>query len=250
MRQPTPIIRFLSAAVLLLASLVIYFGYVRPLQHENRQRLASISMPSRALLEYLHSRGDLPTDRTITDLANLEARMKGALREWVAPSGNKEQEAAGDLSALFLEWGYTSKRSIVRAITDFSVQAKERLGPERLDRAEGIVGTLAATICRAGLGELERLILVPDTDTGERTGGPALLGALEVEIQFVAGLTEAVQFLDEWTLSTEREVLISPLKLTIDRIDPGSWQENLEEFSGPPVQVDLRARMIFAMDNT
>ncbi len=236
---------FAYALFMLIASIGLYMGHVRPKRMENEQKHDKIASTIHEHEACLFSKGMLPFATTLSGLAGLENAFEAALEGMVAPQ-TPENEHGKDLLSVFEEWGYTVNHPSFPAIEHFEEQVLELFGAGSEKRARAISGTLALKLCASGIGRLERIVLIPvhagDTPPWDD------LGTVGAEIEFKAGVVETIRFIEEWFFSSDGRVLIQPTQTTLSRIDPVLWEEDIEEYSGPMIKTVLKARIIYPID--
>jgi hypothetical protein len=243
------LIRFMRIAIpflLLVASLSIYLGFVRPKASENKERFVFLEETSQNLIDYLSDKGLAPTTATLDSLISYEEQLNIELEKMMMhPS--LDEDLGDDLESIFSEWGFGPNDSIFLMVNKFHDLVSKIMSQENPEGAQTFTKCLAISLCRAGLSALVRLDCLPlEMETAAHGEDP--LGMFDVDIVFIAGLTEAVQFLEEWILYSGGGVLLKPVKFIIKRVEPRQWNENLRNYSSPPVQVTLRVQVVYTID--
>jgi len=250
MKRLWRLIKFLIPIILLVMSVALYFGHSRPLCALNEEKENKLIEKTSSLISFIEEKDFYPTEKALEKLVLSEQEMKSVLSKLMTARRKDDGDAQewNDINSIFREWGYRSEGPIFKAVSVFSNELGAALGPDLNGKTQSITKSIAFSICRAGLEEIERLAFTPIMDKAFNIKNGTLLGAFEVNVIFSSGLTEAVQFMEHWMFTSGPGFLIQPLSLSVERLDPGSWLGDLRRYSGPPVRIDLKTRILFTID--
>jgi hypothetical protein len=236
--------RWILPCILLLLSLVVYLGYIRPHARANQFEYTTISDTSSELLAFLQKNKIYPSEAIHVEMTRLENVLLEELDALMAPPLDAK-EIEEDLGAIFQRWGYSLDDPNFSLLREFEKQVTRRLGRARADLASHLTKSLAMSFCEAGLTEMENLgcdILEHETAQDPRSR----LHALGVNLRFIGGSTEAIEFLEDWILNARGRFLLKPERVSIERTSSTSWVGDLSGFSSPPIRVELRL-LVYSM---
>ena len=239
------VLKMILPVVLLLAAGGIYLGEVKPAVRINEEHGASLAARIATFESLLNDRGFYPSPELIDDLVRLEQETESAMRGLLAPAPGAE-EMEKELKYILMQWGYPLSNPVYLDTERFRVDVERAMGAELERSATRLARTLALSFAKAGIGRFEKLEVV---ETGEGTAaGDGPLRGFDVEIVINAGITEALQFVEDWILASGGGLLVRPGKIALKPLDPGQWLENIKYYSGPPVRLELTARVLFIID--
>jgi hypothetical protein len=245
MRSFKRLIRMVLPAVILLAALELYLVDVKPLTRLNRERQATLSSKAGTFESLVDEKGFYPTIDMLDSLDRLAKETYAVIQEMMAGAPRTE-DYQNQLKYIFTGWGYPQTHPAYLEAERFKTDAARQMGREKEESADLLAKALAVSFCRAEIGRFENLTVVPvEAEPGH---GRERLGIFDVEIAFNAGITESIQFVEECILTSGGGFLIHPEQITIKRLDPGQWLEDIKHYSGPPVRLELRVRVIFTVD--
>jgi hypothetical protein len=238
-------LKMILPVVLLLAAAGIYLGEVKPAVRVNEQHGASLAGRIAVFESLLNGQGFYPSPELIDELVRLEQETGSEMRGLLAPAPEAE-EMEKELKYILMQWGYALSNPVYLDTERFRVDAERAMGAEREESATRLARMLALSFAKAGIGRFEKLEVV-ETDQDPLAGSGPLRG-FGVEIVINAGITEALQFVEDWILSSGGGLLVRPDKIVLKPLDPGQWLEDIKYYSGPPVRLELTATVLFIID--
>ncbi|MBU0754786.1 MAG: hypothetical protein KJ645_06570, partial [Planctomycetes bacterium] len=149
-------IRWSMPGVLLLISLAIYLGLVRPLAVANESTHKSLDDSSSALLGFLQKNEIYPSGAIYEEMIRLEALLHGRLMSMMGPPWDKDVERE-TLEAIYEEWGFAKSGSTATWVNAFQRQAQEKMGRVNEKAATALAIGLARALGPAGITEIENL---------------------------------------------------------------------------------------------
>ena len=234
--------RLLLPVLLLFAALALYAGYVRPKAVENRGLFAGLETQRAAYQTLFEEKGLYPTPELLNALVRAEKDASAALNRLMPPVPS-DRKLETQLKYIFNEWGYRPSDGIYQQVSRFQTAVAHTMGPEAAACAVLFIKVFSFSLLRAGIPGFEKLECLPGKN--EAFSGVDSLQAFEVNLVFTSGITEGLQFVEEWILGSGGGVLLSLESIAFRRVDAGGWIENIRHFSGPPVRISMKVKAIF-----
>jgi hypothetical protein len=238
-------LRFTLPLLLLGASVGLYLGIVKPMAVRNRTQALRLASQVEAGRAFLSRSGVYPTETILSSLTSWEEKRRAALARCMEPPPGIDLPEQ-DLDALLASWGYSPRDPAYQSMKQFREQLHNLMAPGLETTGDRIAVALADQMCRARLVGFERLTCSLGKEEVFRAAGN--LAALEVEMVFHSGSSEAVQFIEEWVLGTGGGFFIVPLQLNMNRLRSGKWIGNLKAYSSPPIQILFKTLIVYMID--
>jgi|GEM_PF-2849440 len=147
------------------------------------------------------------------------------------------------LQSVLAEGGYKPGDSVVIALEGLRDALERRLGSSRREIVAAFIVDLAQEMKDADLFTCLSLDLVPEAEA-ERPDDRGGIVAFTLDHSFVAGVADAVQFLERWILDPPAGLFINPITIQLQRIGPDLWGTSSRFYSGPPVRTDLAVSVL------
>ncbi|MHC4942935.1 MAG: hypothetical protein ACYTG7_07925 [Planctomycetota bacterium] len=238
--------RWILPGFLLVLSLVVYLGFIRPHGLASRAQYATLADTSRELLAFLQKNKIYPSEAIYEEMTRLEKVLIEELESMMAPPLD-DKEIEEDLGVIFKRWGYSLDDPILKRLKEFENQVIRRVGRARAGFSSNLTKSLAMSLCEAGLTELENLEC--DILEHEAVQDPrSRLHAFGLNLRFIGGSTEALEFVEDWILNARGGFLLKPERISIERTSSTSWTGDLSGFSSPPIRVDMRVSVFSTID--
>ncbi len=223
-----------SPLILLLAGVLLFFLQANPASRENDGIVLGIagdvSRFERTVLE-----NSFPSRATLESLQMKRDMLEKSIREYGALTPDPANETSG---TVLKEWGYASDAAVGKKLEAVQTSLDAIFGAEH---SEGVRKFVNHTARNIGLSELSNCLdmLVSPALNLPDSPGHGRLPVFFIRFSFFSGITEAVEFVENWILTAPSGVVIRPVKTVFQRQGPDHWGDELDLYSGPPIRVDL-----------
>lgn len=238
--------RWALPGILLGISLVVYLGFIRPEASANQARQTTLSETCNALLTFLEKNKIYPSEAIYLEMLQIEQELQDRLEAMMA-SSLEDSIREEKLLTLLEKEGFADPSPAFKWMESFHDQVKEKMGPSKEDTASDLVKTLARSLGQAGIFNIEELScdLLASVEGLDTEG---LLRSFGINLRFLGGATEIVEFMEDWILNTQGGFVIQPVRISIERTKESLWMGDLSGYSSPPLVVDLRVLVAFIVD--
>lgn len=228
---------FLKMAVppfLLVAGVLLYLLQASPHASENDEAVVEISRDVDRFEKAVHE-NKFPSRLTLESLQMKRQSLEKSIKEY----GTLAPDAPNETSRTILrEWGYASDSPVSAEIEEIQTGLGAIFGQEHAEGIRKFVNHTARNIGHSELTNCLDMVVSPALNRPD-SPGHGRLPVFSIRFSFIAGITEAVEFVENWILTAPPGVVIRPVKTVFQRQGPDHWGEGLDTYSGPPIRVDL-----------